>query len=170
MSADIDELMNEGFEKAPMQGMPGLPDGKYVLAFKEAELKEKNGGIVILSRSATVIGGEKDGHEVSWDTWLVGKDGVDKDKIAQVRKELETLGFDVENWTRDNNRPFTSELKKALVAMVGMRFEGNKKSNKNANGKVYHNLYIDARDKSDGKPEKLGQEEIESVVKQSIPF
>lgn len=170
MSAvDTDDL-DDVAAKTRKGGLEGLPDGRYELQLVKAELKDLRGKPAILAREAVVFGGEHDGHAVKWDLFLRDKDGNPKETaVSQLRRELTALGFDEENWTAAAGRPFTAELKKACVAMAGLRFHGTKKANESG-GKVYQNLHVNERSASDGRPAKLGPEEVAAAVNQSIPF
>jgi hypothetical protein len=170
MSAvDTDDL-DDAAAKTRKAGLEGLPDGKYEFQVTKAELKDLRGKPGILAREAVVFGGEHDGHTVKWDVFLRDKDGNPKEQaLSQVRKELTALGFDEENWTAAAGRPFTAELRKACVAMAGLRFLGTKKANESG-GKVYQNLHVNERSGTDGRPAKLGAAEIAQAVGAEIPF
>lgn len=167
------DALDDSFEGAARSGIENLPDGKYELTVTSAEVKEGTSTVTLIRKGA-VYGGERDGHKIEWLSFLQGKNGVDERAVREVRKELAGIGFDVDNWTKANGRPFLAELKKACQAMVGLRINLTKKAS-DSGGKTWHNAYVDGRcledgHPVDGKPAQFGAEEMATAAKQAIPF
>jgi hypothetical protein len=175
-----DEL-DEGFEKSSGEknygggGLAKLPDGKYTFDVIAAEFKKSDKATVLTLKIATQHGDSV--YEGKHDYWLVGKEGVDERSLNNVKADLKALGFDVDEWTRANLRPFGEELTKACRVLVGLKIDGAKKNNE-SKGKTYTNIYINGRAMTsekttlDGKPEKFNAALIQEAVDlaESNPF
>lgn len=134
-------------------------DGDYLFEVVSFDYRD-NGGGVFEMKSRIVTEGPFEGYENKRTFFLTKKDGdsrvANEDARKQVVAALKSLGFDVENWTRANNRPWSQEFSKAKHAAAGLRFKGTLKR-----AGAYVNVYIKGRDaKADGKPEKIGPKEI----------
>jgi hypothetical protein len=70
---------------------------------------------------------------------------------------------------RADGRPFSVELDKAIKLLKGLRFQGTKKTNKNGE-KIYHNLYVDERVRTDSQPERFGPEQLNAAADPDDPF
>lgn len=164
--AALDEF--EDASEAPVATRPGgkidlksLPDGDY--RFRVTGMRDKKVGKEI-GRVLVEIDLEVAGDSVATGAlldqvyWLNKSDGT-QDTIAfnRLRKDLETLGFDVPNWKPSAGRSFAKEFAKAVNVIKGVEFDG-KKVTKGG----YANLYINARAEDDGKPAKFGPEELDA--------
>lgn len=138
-------------------GLAALPDGDYTFAVKGAQAKDtKAGPMVQLDLEVLSGGGPFDGHACEHLYFLKGKDGKTNEvALSQLKKDLETLGFDVPNWTKANGRPFSAQLELAFFVLAGVRFRGKKKTNKG-----YANLYVEERATDDGRPATFGPDEL----------
>lgn len=161
--------MDDDFEKAPSKraNAPVIPDGDYDAeigtgtGFKE---NEKAGDI--FSFKFTVVGGEYHGKTVERALFFDKKEGTDEEKKAhrnkklnELKVDLKSLGFDVDHWTKANNRPFSQQLALAIKAMNGMRVKIRQKTNGE-----YVNLYLNKRlPELDGKPAVLGEGELKAL-------
>lgn len=139
-------------------GLADLPDGEYEFTVVSGEQKETKAGPLIVFK-LSVLDGVHAGMEVEHNYFLMKKDGEshvrNENQIAQLKKDLITLGFDVENWTKANERPFSTQLKLAMEVIRGVGFKGKKKQN----GK-FANLYLNERSASDGLPATFGAAEL----------
>jgi hypothetical protein len=63
------------------------------------------------------------------------------ESVERLGGDLQTLGFDVENW-KPPQRPVSVELKKALPMLRGRCFRAKKETNPGQQGKVFHNLRV----------------------------
>lgn len=83
-----------------------------------------------------------------------------EDARKQLVGVLKSLGFDVDNWTRANGRPWSREFEKAAAAAPGLQFKGTLKRNGQ-----YTNVFVKARDAAaDGRPERLGAAELDAAA------
>lgn len=135
-----------------------LADADYVFVVKKVEPKDTNAGPLVTFTLEIASPGAFDGCSVERQYWLTKKDeSGGRIKNAAVVKllhdDLAKLGFDVDNWTKANGRPFSVELKRAAKVAVGMKFKGKKKQNGQ-----YANLYVNERAKDDGKPAVVDKE------------
>lgn len=167
------EDFDDDFEGVPAGGgqndLKGLADGKYTLKITKADFKsiEKTGSQVVDISLEIVSDGPTCGKKYRHSYWLTNKDdgGVNEVSVGILKKDLTTLGFDVDQWKKANGRPFSGELKKAMKVAVGVEFAGKKTTN--ASG--YPQLYIDNRGKTDGKPERFGVAELNAADKAFAP-
>lgn len=167
---DYDEAM----ETIPAGGGTGndlknLPDGKYEFGCVKAAFKtvEKTGSQCVDLSIEVLSTGPSEGKKFQHTYWLTNKDdgSVNEVSVGILKKDLETLGFDVPLWKKANGRPFSQELKKALKIMEsGIQFHAKKASN----AKGYAQLYIEIRSITDGKPAAFGPAEMDAAVK--VPF
>lgn len=173
MSMTMEDLETD-FEEAKGTGrtagkIDDLPDGEYVFEISSGDAMETNSGpLVKLKLMIFAPGSPHDGGKIDRDYWLTEKDRDTGDRVKSTRnidllkKDLKTLGFDCENWTRGNNRPFSVELDRAMGVISGVRFHGKKSSKPKDNkpGESWHNLYVNARVKDDGRPAAFGPAEL----------
>lgn len=148
---DIDteaEKVSSKRESNSNAALAKAPDGKYRLTITAGEIKQfgtNNVKVVIkfaLPVSETeMVNGEKD-------YWIKGKNGVDHDRINDLKADLVTFGADVDAWTPANMRPFTAELTKFMSIMPGIVVDGAKKNNVK-NDKTYVNVYFNGRTKKE---------------------
>lgn len=179
-----DEL-DDQFEKATGEknygggGLAKLPDGKYTYDVLAAQYKKGVNSTIFTLKIAAQVGEAV--YEGKHEYWLGrdknGSTEWDERSINTLKGDLKTMGFDADEWTRANLRPFGDELTKACRAMVGMKIDGAKKENE-SKGKTYTNIYINGRalteDKKtlDGKPAKYNAELIQEAedLANSNPF
>jgi hypothetical protein len=162
--ADLDDDFTKAKEPQRKQGggLEALPDGEYEFHIDGGEVKEtKAGPMVKLDLVVLAPGAPHDGAKCEHTYFLTKNNGTEKNEnqIAQLKKDLATLGFDVDNWTRENQRPFSKQLDLALGIIGGVQFKGKKKANSSGQ-KTFHNLYVNQRSATDGKPETFGPEQL----------
>lgn len=165
MSAEFDlAFLDEGFAPAAPAGrdagVEDLTDGDYELAIRSAVLKSlKAKQMTILELGLEVLSpGKHQGAGIKYPVFL-----KDADSAARLGRDLMTLGFDCEDWTKANGRPFSQELGKAMLVLPGIVMVCHKKTNAK-DGKTFHNLYINKRGAGDGKPQKFGPAELDAAV------
>lgn len=175
MSTAVDlEQFDDTFTTAtPSYGGSGLkladiPDGDYEFAVKSCEIKDTAKGPLVSIKLEILTTGPHEGGMVDH-VYFLTKDeqGVrvkNDNQIAQLRKDLVTLGFDADNWKKENSRPLSVELARAAIAMPGICFHAKKTQNPSG-GKIYHNLKINSRSADDGLPAKFGPKELEAAGK-----
>jgi hypothetical protein len=100
----------------------------------------------------TIIGGEQDGVEAHHEWWICNKDNADR-----FAGELQLIGFDPENWSPKNNRPFSKELEKALKMLPGLQLDAVKdtQDSTRAAGKKTH--FLNIRGRTMNKPAVKGK-------------
>lgn len=150
-----------------------LPDGEYLFEITRCEVKgddetRGNGPLVTLKLQVLTDGPQFEAN-VEHTYWLTKKDDAgqrvkNERDVGQLKKDLETLGFDVKEWTKEHARPFSAELLKAAKAMRGVAFHGKKKTNTGNQGKKFHNLYVNSRSDQDGKPGTFGPAELAAAA------
>jgi hypothetical protein len=119
----------------------------------------------IITVNFTVLGGEQDGVEASNEWWVLNKQ--DRDRYSG---DLQVLGFDPENWSPANNRPFSKEVDKAHKLLPGLIVAAEKNSKTGDNNKVTHFLNVKGRAMNgdgkpeDGKPLKFTPEDMNEAV------
>jgi len=167
--ADLDELdgVAETVSSKREYGgknFPGLEDGKHTFQILLGEFKEFANGITYKLKLGVTVGTDMiEGEKVYW---LKGKNGIgdqERKNLNDLKADLSTLGCDVENWTGANSRPFTKELKRVGSALVGVKFDGAKKTTEAKSGTTYVNIYLNARSKDDGLPEAIDAAVIEKA-------
>lgn len=133
--------------------LEAVPDGEYEVEVVNHESKDVKDGAVLSANLITTKGLEFPKE------WFI----ISNDKMAQFLGDLKKMGFDVDNWTVENNRPRSEEIDKALKCMKGMRFKVVKKSEvSKKDQKTYHNLYVNER-LADGKPNPVPVEYLNEV-------
>lgn len=156
------DQFDKDFKPGQGSGLETLAEGEYECIVEEAtlvELKDHSGAI--LKTKCTVLNGPSDGHQFKQDWWINSAE-----KAGMLGSDLKKLGFDCDAWKGD--RPFSSELPKAVKIMEKMHIKFEKKTNSGkagtANeGKVFHNFKIIGRG-LDGKPAALGKAELDEAV------
>lgn len=167
--ADYEDEIEQTKAGAGNAGLTDLPDGKYEFAFVKATYKQvKTGAELVDIQIEVVSDGPQFGKKFQHTYWLTETaekgGGLNKVSLGILRKDLKTLGFDEDQWTRANGRPFLEELKKALrVIEKGVQFTGTKKKSGN-----FAQLYIDARSATDGMPAKFGPAEMNAAVEKGF--
>lgn len=146
-----------------------LPDGEYTFAVEAAEYKpDTSAGPIASLKLVVVSDGPHDGLKVEKSWFLSRLDNGnrvrDDKQVENLMLDLKTLGFDPENWTVANGRPFRKEFARAAKAMAQMMVLGKKKANVSAsNGKTYHNLHLNKRSDQDGKPAEITKEYLDEL-------
>lgn len=153
-SLDDDFVPGEGGKRMTPED---LADGKYEFEVAAAQIKFPKEYCVLELTVEVISAGLHTGDKVQHAIFV-----KDKDSAARVGKDLKTLGFDVDEWTKANGRPFSQEFQKVTKCLKGVRFRGTKKANKSG-AKVYHNLYINERMNTDGLPEVFGPEQLDAA-------
>lgn len=143
-----------------------MADGTYEVELRAGVKKEGESDIFVFA--GTVL---SDGPFRGWvlekTIFFNKKSGTPEEKkehrsgkIGELKSDLSTLGFDVANWTKANNRPFADQLERACKLMKGLRVKMTKRTKDN-----FVNVYINKRlpDPND-KPEKFGAAEMAAVA------
>jgi len=144
-----------------------LSDGEYEFEVKSMEVKETDAGPLVKWKLGMLTDGPHSGKTLERTYWLTAKDRNtgqrvrNERQIAELRKDLVTLGFDADLWTKENDRPFSREIGKVSACIVGVCFKAKKKQGaKKDDGSHYQNLYVNERVLTDGKPPKFGPTEL----------
>lgn len=157
MAADLDEL--DGIAQTVgskrefnNKNLPGVEDGKHVFQILLAEFKEIASGAMFkfklgVMNSTELIEGEKVFFFKTGDT------EKNRKKINDLKADLAVLGCNPDAWT-----PFTKELKRVGSALIGVKFNGVKKTNGE-----FVNVYLNDRCKDDGLPEAIDAAVIEKA-------
>ncbi len=150
-----------------------LPDGEYEFeiagggaGYKEIKSTESE---LVEFKLVMLTDGPHQGKKFNHSYWLTNTaakgGGLNEVSVGILKKDLKTLGFDVDNWTKANGRPFFGELKKALKILNGGGFAfSGKKAKKDAHA----NLYINSRSATDGKPATFDAKSMEAAA--AVPF
>lgn len=154
--------------KPNVSDLEKLPNGEYTFQVRSLTQKNTDGGRLIVKLALLVISdGEYHDAKVTKDYWLDKKDKdsgecvKDAKAFEFLRRDLITLGFDVPNWNTSTGRPFNGEFKKACAVIGGVEFKGKKVSDRGEkDGTMFHNLYVNKRSDTDGKPSTFGPEEL----------
>lgn len=160
MSFDLNFLGDTDENFGQMTGkLDGITDGDYDFEINEAahKIKTEKGMLILEINMEILTPGKHQGAKVQHAMFI-----TDRDSANRVGKDLTTLGFDCEEWTKANSRPFSQEILKVAKVLKGLRFKGKKATNK-SDGKVYHNLYVNKRLENDGKPARLGPEQLDAA-------
>jgi len=139
-----------------------IPDGSYDVEITAGVMKETVTGEVFTFLGTVLTDGPYRGWKLERTIFFHKKNGSDEEKfeytrkrIAELKTDLATLGFDVHNWTSGNGRPFSSQLKIACSVMRGCRVKMAKKTGEMVN------VYLNKRFPDlDGKPAKFGPAEM----------
>lgn len=137
--------------------LKNLPDGEYWFVIRSAEIREVKSRPIVEWTLEVAGDNPHTGRQFGNSYWLQRQDGtMDDIAIKRLNEDLKTLGFDVVNWTKANNRPWGQELPKAVAVIAGVGFKGKKTTN----DKGYANLYVNERAGDDGKPATFGPDEL----------
>ncbi len=147
---------DDGFDPAGQLKADDLIDGEYEFAIRGSTFKiiaAKN--MAILQMDLEVLSaGKFSGAKMQHAIYIKDRDSADR-----AGKDLVKLGFDCLEWKKENGRPFSQEIQKAPKGLKGLRFFARKVTSKRDDGRVFHNLYIDRRNRTaDGKPAVIGPE------------
>lgn len=139
-----------------------LTDGDYEFLIREAKIKEAKGKSLVEMKMEVLTPGQHEGSVISNPVWLTSIDNA-----KRFGATLKSFGFDVDNWTPANGRPFSKEFPKAIRWLIGMRVKAKKVTNtvppKFAKDveKTYHNINFRGRsDVEDSVPRKIGAEQL----------
>ncbi len=147
-----------------------VADGDYVCQLTGAIMKDTAKGSVFTFMATIISDCQYKGWTLEKTIFLQSSKGSEDDKkkytqdrMGELKKDFATLGFDSEKWTKANNRPVTTQLPAACELLKGMKIKMRKKTGDYAN--VYLNDRVKGDDKKpvDGKPEKIGAEELAAV-------
>jgi hypothetical protein len=148
------ESFNDEPESGPVALKPkygneqtaALPDADYDVEIVGSVMKEA-AGKTIFTFLTVVKGGEYDGWKCEKAIFLEKNGGTDEEKAAyraqriqEIRADFKTLGFDSENWTKANGRPFGEQWKIACDVMKGLKVRVKKKKNG-----TFVNVYFNKR-------------------------
>lgn len=145
-------------------GLKDLPDGDYDFVIEKAEQSDTKAGTLLRMKLSVETEGMCQGKEVEHVYFMTTLDkstqrpALNEVGMSILKKDLATLGFDEPEWKKATGRPFSSELRKAIFAMSGMKFKGKKSTNGN-----YANLFVNER-LEDGKPKQFGSKELDAVA------
>lgn len=159
MATDLAFLNDlDDFEPSNLPVKPdALIDGNYEMVFRTAKnsVNPTKGAFIIATELEILSAGKHMGQRVKIDHWI--KDGDSRDRVIKM---LIILGFDCDQWTKANNRAFSKEIQNVYKVLPGMRVKAKKATNDgvDVDGKkvTYHNLYINERLLTDGKPARIG--------------
>lgn len=156
-------------EAAPAKGgatglrASDLSDGKYEIAIDKAVIKEVKGNNILELTMTVLSPGKHEGAQFTNGWFMNDQEGFNR-VLGNI---FETLGFDTPNWKKANGRPASAEMVKALRWLSGLRFAGRKvtsekkgKDGKPMPNEFWHNIYIDKRLDTDGKPRYIGPVEL----------
>lgn len=148
--------------------LKNLPDGEYEFAVKKYAVKDTSSGPLVSMKLEILGEGPNAGLLVDRAYFLTRvEDGIrvkNERQIAQLRDDLKLLGFDVDNWTKPNSRPFSAEVNRVGAVIVDVCLKAKKKQGgKKNDGTHYQNLDFVARSATDGKPEKFGAKEMDEA-------
>jgi hypothetical protein len=166
MTAELEQFDNE-FTPAPPTATSGpedLTDGEYLFEVAEARLKKPKGNNILEMALLVLTPGKHEGATIQYATFINNHESA-----ARVGRDLRTLGFDTDEWKKPNGRPFSAEIDKAIKLLPGLRWKGVKKTNKNGE-KTFHNIYINERVLTDGKPQHFGPAELNGTADPNDPF
>jgi hypothetical protein len=161
---------DEDFTPAPstanLSRPEDLTDGVYEFEITSAQLKNPKGHNILELHLVVLTPGVHDGMNIQFSKFLDSAEAA-----ARIGRDLATLGFDTGDWKVTNGRPFSVEFDKAVKLLPGLRWRGTKKTSQSADGtKTYHNLFVDERVRTDGKPERFGPAELNAAAEPDDPF
>lgn len=140
-----------------------LTDGNYEWEVKKAAIKHPKGHVILELALEVISAGKHAGAVIQHSLFMDDRDGV-----ARVGRDLLTLGFDTDQWLKAKGRPFSQEFPKAVKLLPGLRVKGQKKTNEKKEKGVmvghYHNIYLNERLATDGRPAHFGPEELAEVA------
>lgn len=177
MPRDMSEL-DEGASPSPKLSandakLAKLPDGKYEFEVSGSSWDKIKDGLYKLTVNLNLICPdlpEWDGKTVNKEYWVNLNGGKTEEEsreraqrsIGFIMADFLTLGFDSDQWTPANGRPFSREITKAARHLIGIRFAGAKATKTgDQKGVAFRSIYINKR-LPDDRPEKFGPEEINS--------
>lgn len=157
--------------KYPSEQSKAVPDGEYECEIRGASSKKVTGNTLFTFAMVIVSDGKYKGWALERTIFLEKKNGTDEEKakftsgkLGEVKKDFNTLGFDADNWTKANGRPFTLMASRASELAKGMRVKVRKKTNDQMADVYLNGRVLDAaKNAVDGKPLKVTPEELAAV-------
>jgi hypothetical protein len=162
------EVFDDDFKPAsPVGGeiqAADLADGEYTFEIVEAKIKMPKGNTLLELLLQVLTPGDHEGKTLAQTYWL-----NDPEDAARVGRVLLNLGFDADRWQKALGRPFSKELPKAVRLLPGLRVQATKKINEVAAtatkpARTFHNIYLNKRAPTDGKPATFGPQELNQVA------
>lgn len=152
-----DEMAAPATNSGNRLGANDLPDGDYEFEIKKVYLKtSKKQQTPIISMELQVLSGPAFvGNVIERPSFITSQEA-----FGFVLADCLKLGFDADQWKKATGRPASQEIEKAAKLMEGLRFAGQKKTNG-----TYHNVYIDKRLNTDGKPAKFTAADLDAAPK-----
>jgi hypothetical protein len=145
--AELEEL--NGKEIKPAEGgqkpkIEDMPEGTYDFEVVSGEFRKIENGSILFQFTIKILGGNNDGVICTVSPfWLKSADGSwDEKKVASLKADLITLGFDADQWEGD--RTFAKEMAKVMSKLKGIKARGIRKNNP-YKGKVYNNFNMSTK-------------------------
>ncbi len=171
------DAIDDDFERAEAkpkyasEATEKLGDGDYEVEITAGIPKEGDFGPVVTILMVVLTAGKYAGWKIE-KTYFLTKKGEeagerikDEKRVAELKSDLATIGFDVGNWSAANKRPFGAQLKIACETMKGCRLKIRKKQNGE-----YANIYMNKRlSEADGKPATFGPNEMVASATSAAP-
>ncbi len=147
MAVDLSEFDDQAAPQGELK-LEDMADGPYVLQVnkKATSFTSKAKGTKTVKIPVLVISSPA-GSELNGGSTSLMRFVMDQSKFNELLIDFKTLGFDTENWKLAKNRPASTELEKAFIAMIGVRFRAEKR----VTG-TFHELVIKERVVNDGRP------------------
>ena len=145
--AELEELDGKSIKPAEGQRKPeikDMPEGTYDFEIVSGEFRKTEDGKMLFQFTLRILGGNNDGIICTAPAfWLKGDDGSwDEKKVASLKADLITLGFDSDKWEGD--RTFAKEMAKVMPKLKGIKARGIRKNNP-YKGKIYNNFNISTK-------------------------
>ena len=157
----------EGGQKPKIEDMP---EGTYDFEIVSGDFRKIENGSILFQFTIKILGGNFDGVTCTVPPlWIKGSDGWDEKKVASLKADLITLGFDADKWEGD--RTFTIEIAKVLPKLKGIKAKSIRKNN-DFKGKTYKNFAISTKLPKDYKPMAAAAPKFsfEDAKTNEIPF
>src|SRR5574338_303507 len=132
---------DEDFEKAPSKEGSGLPDGKYECEITSVDDRDTTAGEVF-SYKFVVIRHDNPkfiNKKLERAIFLEPQNGTEAEReaakeraIGDLKRDMNKLGFDVDNWKKANGRPFKQQMEIAMEMMRGMHVVVTQKASANS--------------------------------------
>ena len=122
-------------------GLDSLADGEGIYEIVDCDLFVTKGtGDTVFKMGVKVLSGPSKGNVAETVRVLRGSDDA-----RRLGSDLLALGFDCQNWTVANGKPFSKMLPEAIQVMAGITFKGAKVSGEGRTGNRWHALNIYGR-------------------------
>lgn len=174
--SNFDDKYDDDFEGASSRRKKSeVPDDDYECQIELVELRDTKAGDVLSFKMIVLKKGNGDdteyaGKKVEKAIFLnpTGEDAEEnrKKRVEDMKRDFATLGFDVDNWTKANGRPFGKMCEIACRMATNMKVKVRLKTNND-----YQNCYLNKR-LEDGKPPKVGAAEMAAAKppEEKAPF